>query len=337
MPRPLSVLDLVRIAKGETSSDAIALAVEMAQLAEELGYQRVWYAEHHNTTGLASGSPEIMIGHVANHTSRIRLGAGGIMLPNQAPLKVVEVFRLLNSMHPGRIDLGLGRAPGTDQMTALALRRDVNALSAEDYPQNVAEILAYEDGTFPENHPFKRIVAVPADTPLPPIWLLGSSGFSGQLAAQLGLGFSFASHINRPMATQVMRHYRDNFQPSSRFETPHAILAASMVLGKTEEEAKQLERILQVEMYALATGNMGPTPSLEEALATELPPNALIQISGMLQNHFVGTPESVAAELKAFADESGANELMISTWLPFRENREYELREFKRAWDAIDG
>jgi luciferase family oxidoreductase group 1 len=336
MPRPLSVLDLLRVQKGESSGEAIAASVEMAQLAESLDYSRVWYAEHHNTHGLASGSPEIMIAHVANHTERIRLGAGGIMLPNQAPLKVVEVFRLLNAIHPGRIDLGLGRAPGTDQKTAYALRRDPQALAADDYPQNVAEMLAYEDGTFPEGHLFETIVAIPGDVKLPPIWLLGSSAFSGQLAAHMGLGFSFASHINKPMATQVMRYYRDNFQPSSRFSEPHAILAVSVVLGEDEKAAQDWSSLLKVGLYRLVTGQMDKAPTLEEALATEIPPQAMIQIGGMLGNHFVGTPDSVAAEVKAFADEAGADEIMITSWIPQRDNREFVLREFKRAWDAID-
>lgn len=337
MPRPLSVLDLLRVMEGETSADAIATSIKMAKLAESLGYTRLWYAEHHNTHGLASGSPEIMIAHVANQTGRIRLGAGGVMLPNQAPLKVVETFRLLNALHPDRIDLGLGRAPGTDQKTALALRRNPEALAADDYPQNVAELLAYDDGSFPEGHLFGSIVAIPGDVALPPVWLLGSSAFSGQLAAHLGLGFSFASHINRPMATQVMRYYRDNFEPSARRQEPHSILAISVVLGENEHAAEQWSSLLRLGLYRLVTGQMGKAPSLEDALATEIPPQAMIQIGGMLQNHFVGTPDSVAAAVKAFADECAADEVMVTGWVPQRENREFTLREFKRAWDAMDG
>jgi luciferase family oxidoreductase group 1 len=309
----------------------------MARVAEELDYTRIWFAEHHNTNGLASGAPEIMINHVANHTSRIHLGAGGIMLPNQAPLKVVEVFRLLNALHPGRIDLGLGRAPGTDQKTAYALRRNPEALSAEDYPQNVLELLAYDDRSFPEGHLFESIVAIPTDVPLPPVWLLGSSGFSGQLAAQLGLGFSFASHINRPMATQVMRYYRENFQPSERRSTPHSILAVSLVMGETDAEVEDWSKILQLQLYGLVTGNFGKSPTLEQARAAEIPPHGLIQIGNMLQNHFAGTPEKVVREVKAFADETQADEVMISTWIPQRENQEFTLREFRRLWNEIDG
>lgn len=339
MPRPLSVLDIPYILEGQTSSEAIATSVEMAQVAEALDYARVWFAEHHNAASLSNGSPEIMIAHIANHTERIRLGAGGIMLPNQAPLKVVEVFRLLNAINPGRIDLGLGRAPGTDTKTALALRRNPEALGAEDYPQNVAELLAYDDGSFPEGHLFSTISAIPADVPLPPVWLLGSSAFSGQLAAQLGLGFSFASHINRPMATQVMRYYREHFQPSQYRDMPHAILAVSIVLGETEQEAQDWGSIVRLSLYRLITGQMGnyKVPSFEEALAFKVPDHALMQMNSMLQNHIVGTPESVAREVKAFADESGADEVMISSWVPQREHREFTLRAFRQAWDASDG
>lgn len=336
MPRSLSVLDLTRVMEGESSADAIRTTVAMAQLAEELGYTRVWFAEHHNAPGLASGAPEIMISHVASQTSRIHVGSGGVMLPNHAPLKIAEVFRLLQALHPGRIDLGLGRAPGTDQKTAYALRRNAEAMSADDYPQNLAELLAYEDRSFPPNHLFASIQAIPVDVSLPPIWLLGSSAFSGVLAAQTGLGFSFASHINRPAAIQVMRAYRDQFQPSIHFESPNAILAASVVIGETMEHALDLSTIVKVGIYRLVSGQIGPSPSLEDARKIDIPPHMHIQMAGMLGNQFVGTPDSVARELKVFADEAGADELMLTTWIPMRENREYLLREFKHAWDARD-
>lgn len=336
MPRPLSVLDLTRVMEGESSSEAIRTTVAMAQLAEELGYSRVWFAEHHNSPGLASGAPEILISHVASQTSRIRVGSGGVMLPNHAPLKIAEVFRLLEALHPGRVDLGLGRAPGTDQKTAYALRRNAEAMSADDYPQNLAELLAYEDRTFPPNHLFASIQAIPVDVSLPPIWLLGSSAFSGVLAAQTGLGFSFASHINRPAAVQVMRAYREQFQPSKHFEAPNAILAASVVVGESMEQAEDLSTIVRVGVYRLVSGQMGPSPSLEDARKIEIPPHAQIRMGSMLGNQFVGTADSVAVELKTFADEAGADELMLTSWIPMRENREYVLREFKRAWDTVD-
>lgn len=336
MRLPLSVLDLTRIIEGETSADAIETTVAMAQVAEELGYKRVWFAEHHNAPGLASGAPEIMIAHVANKTTRINVGSGGVMLPNHAPLKIAETFRLLEALHPGRIDLGLGRAQGTDQKTAYALRRNPDALAADDYPQNLAELMAYQDGTFPPNHLFASIRAIPNDVPLPPIWLLGSSAFSGQLAAQTGLGFSFASHINRPAAVDVMRAYRNQFQPSTHFEKPHAILAASVVLGETMEEAQDLSSVVRVGIYRLVSGEMGPSPTLEDARKITIPPHMEIRMGGMLTNQFIGTPDSVAEDLKTFAEAAGADELMLTTWIPFRDNREFALREFKRAWDAVE-
>lgn len=337
MPRPLSILDLMRVIEGESSSEAIARTVRMAQLAEELGYTRVWFAEHHNAPGLASGAPEIMIAHVANQTSRIRVGSGGVMLPNQAPLKVAEVFRLLEALHPGRIDLGLGRAPGTDQRTAYALRRNPEALSADDYPQNVLELLAYEDRSFPPEHLFAPIQAIPVDVPYPPVYLLGSSGFSGQFAAQTGLGFSFASHINRPAATQVMQAYRQQFEPSKRLAQPHAILAASVVIGESQEEARDFSAIVRVGVYRLISGEMGPSPTVEDAKKVEIPPHMEMRMGGMLANQFVGTVDTVARDLKAFADESQADEVMLTSWIPFEVNRAYVLREFRRAWDKIDG
>lgn len=337
MPRPISVLDLTRIIEGQSSADAIATTVAMAKLAEDLRYTRLWFAEHHNAPGLASGAPEIMIAHVAGQTSTIRVGAGGVMLPNHAPLKIAEVFRLLESIHPDRIDLGLGRAPGTDQKTAYALRRNPDAMAADDYPQNLAELLAYDDGTFPPNHLFATIRAIPSDVALPPVWLLGSSAFSGHLAAEVGLGFSFASHINRPAAVDVMRAYRERFQPSHRFETPHAILAASVVLGETMDEAKDLASVVRVGIYRLISGEMGPAPSLEDARRVEIPPQFEMRMGGMLANQFIGTPDSVARELKAFADEAQADELMLTSWIPYPDNRAFVLREFRRAWDAVDG
>ena len=188
MPRPLSLLDLTPIVAGSSAGEAVRTSVELAVLADQLGYHRVWYAEHHNSPGLASGAPEIMIEHVASRTSRLRVGAGGVMLPNHAPLKIAETFRLLEALHPGRIDLGLGRAPGTDTITAFAMRRSAEAMTADDYPELLAELLAFDDQAFPADHPFRTIRPVPVDTKLPPLWLLGSSDFSARLAAEIRIG-----------------------------------------------------------------------------------------------------------------------------------------------------
>lgn len=338
MTRPISLLDLTYIPAGSSSSETVKQSVKTAQLAEELGYNRVWYAEHHNTAGLASGSPEIMIAHVAAQTKSIRLGSGGVMLPNLAPLKVTETFHLLEAMYPNRIDLGLGRAPGTDQKTALALRRNPDALAAEDYPQNVMELLAYDDRSFPEGHFFEDIVATPADQKLPPVWLLGSSAFSGQLAAQLGLGFSFAAHINKPMAIDVMRAYKAQFQPSDRFTKPESMLAVGVIAAETEEYAQELSLIHRVGMYRLLKGMMAPTPSLEEArkIVATIEPQFQLQLDSMQANQFIGTPETIAAQVKEMADQSQADEVMFTTMIGMPEEQEFTIRELKAAWDEVD-
>ena len=338
MTRPLSLLDLTYIPAGSTSADTVKQSVKTAQLAEELGYRRVWYAEHHNTAGLASGSPEIMIAHVAAQTNSIRLGSGGVMLPNQAPLKVTETFHLLEAMYPDRIDLGLGRAPGTDQETALALRRNPDALAAEDYPQNVMELLAYDDRSFPDGHFFEDIVATPSDQTLPPVWLLGSSGFSGQLAGQLGLGFSFAAHINKPLAADVMRAYKAQFQPSNRFDKPESMLAVGVIVAETDEYARDLSLIHRVGMYRLLKGKMAPTPSLEEArkIVATIEPQFQLQLDSMGANQYIGTPEKVAAQVKELADLSEADEVMFTSMIGMPDEQEFTIRQLKAAWDAVD-
>ncbi|MCA9832354.1 MAG: LLM class flavin-dependent oxidoreductase [Thermomicrobiales bacterium] len=338
MARPLSLLDLTYITAGSTSGATVQRSVRIAQLAEQLGYTRVWYAEHHNTRGLASGAPEIMIAHVATQTSTIRLGSGGVMLPNQAPLKVAETFHLLRAMYGDRIDLGLGRAPGTDTKTALALRRNPDALHADDYPQNVLELLAYDEQGFPEGHYFEHIVATPSDQSLPPVWLLGSSGFSGQFAAQIGVGFSFAAHINKPLAIDVMNSYREHFTPSGRFEAPHAILAVGTIIGETEERARELALIHRVGMYRLLTGAMQPAPTLAEAreIAETIPPQFQLQLDSMQANQFIGTAADVATRVKALADECQADEVMFTCTIGAESDLEHALREMKSAWDTVD-
>src|SRR5947209_7331894 len=188
MALPLSILDLSPIPAGSTAGQALRNTIDLARLADRLGYTRYWLAEHHNIPGLASPAPEIVIGAVARETARLRIGSGGIMLPNHTPLKVVETFRVLEALYPGRIDLGIGRAPGTDQLTALALRRSREALTADDFPAQLAELLAFAADQFPEGHPFQAVHAMPMDVPLPPIWLLGSSDYSAQVAAMIGVG-----------------------------------------------------------------------------------------------------------------------------------------------------
>lgn len=324
---PLSVLDLVSLQHGESIAEAVAHSVALAQAAESLGYTRFWYAEHHNSRSLATAAPEVMIQHVAQQTRSIRVGAGGVMLPNHPPLKIAEVFRLLNAIYPDRIDLGLGRAPGTDQRTALALRRDPAALQADDYPERLVELLSYD------GDPSGEIVAIPAGVETPPIYLLGSSGFSAHLAAQIGLAFSFASHINRSAAVPAMRAYRDLFQPSARLNNPYGILACSVIIGDTTEHAQQLLKVAEIATWQLITGTQQPLPSLEEALRNPLSEIQRLQISRFMSNAFVGDAATVARDIRAFANETQADEVMLTVRVPGHDARVSALAGFRAAWD----
>ena len=239
-PYRLSVLDVSPVTSGSSSMEALRNTLDLARLADGLGFKRYWLAEHHNTPLIASSAPEIMIGHVAGVTSRIRVGSGGIMLPNHTPLKVAEMFRVLEALHPGRIDLGIGRAPGTDPLTALALRRSRQALSAEDFPARLEDLLAFLDHGFPEDHPLRPIRAMPDDVPMPEIWLLGSSDFSSILAAQMGLRFAFAHHIQPTPAVAALRLYHKHFQPSEHLKEPSALIGVSVVCAETDERAREL-------------------------------------------------------------------------------------------------
>ncbi len=333
-PLPLSFLDLANIESGTSSSETLRHVTELAKIAERLGYHRYWFAEHHNAIGLASGSPEVMIAHVASQTTRIRVGSGGVMLPNHAPLRVAEAFHLLEALYPDRIDLGLGRAPGTDPVTTYALRRNENAMGGEDYPQLLAELLAFDDGTFPPNHPFGKIKVTPADVKLPPVWLLGSSGFSAELAARVGVGFAYAAHINAAGAVESMREYRDGFRDSSYLEQPHAILAVAVVVGDTEEQAADLYQIVKVGMARLVTGKPYATPTIEEARAYEFSDEEIQRLGSMMPNVFVGTAEIVAGKVAAMASSCQADEVMITTMLANHVDRRRVIEGMAAVWFA---
>jgi luciferase family oxidoreductase group 1 len=323
---PLSVLDLSPVPSGRAPSSALHDTVRLAREAERLGYTRYWLAEHHNISSVASSAPSVMIATVAAATSRIRVGSGGIMLPNHAPLTVAETFRVLEGLHPGRIDLGIGRAPGTDQLTALALRRSRDALAAEDFPQQYAELLAYVDG-FPEGHPFAPIRAVPDDVPLPPIHILGSSTFGGQAAAAWGTGFAFAGHFGSADPAEAVRLYRDNFRPSPRRSEPHVILAAAAIVSDSAERAEQLGLAADLSMLRLRRGNPGPLPSPEEAAAFEWTELDREFARGFRRFVSVGTPEAVREDLLDRAKRAEADELMITTNIhdPAERRRSYAL------------
>src|SRR4051794_5833240 len=246
VPLRLSVLDVSPIPSGSTAAEALRHTLDLARLADALGYTRYWLAEHHNSAGIASSAPEVMIGHVASVTSRLRVGSGGVMLPNHSPLKVAEWFRVLEALHPGRIDLGLGRAPGTDGLTAFALRRSREAMAVDDFPEQLAELLGYLGEDLPAEHPFSQIVAVPQGVPMPPVWLLGSSDFGARAAAAYGLGFAFAHHINPSFALPALRLYREGFKPVANLPAPQAILGVSVITAPSDEEAEHLAASLDL-------------------------------------------------------------------------------------------
>lgn len=305
---PLSILDLAPVPTGTTPSEAIRRTVDLARLAEKLGYVRVWFAEHHGMPSVASSAPEILIGHVASATKTIRVGAGGIMLPNHTALKVAEVFRTLAALHPRRIDLGLGRAPGSDQMASRALE----ASDGHDFPEQLAELLAFCGYTaFPANHPYRKVLAIPDDTPLPPIWILGSSGASAKLAGSAGMGYSFASHFSPTPAGPAFNAYADSFKPSPQFPKPHAILGVAVVCAPTDEEADHLATTMDLAWLRIRRGEFRPLPSPEEAQAypyNELERNAVREYRSRT---VIGNPQKVKAAIESLARDSGADEVMV--------------------------
>ena len=333
MTFPLSVLDLSPIDAGVNSTQALRNTIELARQAERLGYTRYWLAEHHNTSMLASSSPEIMIGHIAQATTSIRVGSGGVMLPNHAPLKVAENFRVLEALHPERIDLGIGRAPGTDPVTALALRRSKAALGADDFTEQLAQLFAFTEDGFPDDHPFRSVRAVPTDTPLPPVWLLGSSDYSAQVSAALGLGFAFAHHINPQGAEMATRLYREQFKPSAALAEPRTIVATSVVCADTDERVEELVASMALAWARMRSGHSGPLPSPEEALTHAYTPTELALAQTVRAQRIMGTPEKVKTQLESLIERTKADELMITTLLYGHENRVHVLELLAKTFD----
>jgi luciferase family oxidoreductase group 1 len=330
----LSVLDVSPVSSGSDGAQALRNTLELARLADRLGYERYWLAEHHNLPTIASSAPEIMIGHVANVTERIRVGAGGIMLPNHAPLKVAETFRVLEALHPERVDLGIGRAPGTDPVTATALRRSQDGLSAEDFPQRFGELLAFSGEGFPEDHPFRSVVAMPSDVGLPPIWLLGSSGYSARAAGQMGLGYAFAAHFSPTDPAPAMRAYRESFELSEGFERPSAILAVAVVCGDTDEHAKRLASSMELAWVRMRSGKPGPLPSPEEAMA--YPPYTPAErhlADAYRYMQVVGDPRTVRARLEELAEHTATDEVMVTTNIYAHAER---LRSYERLAEVFE-
>ena len=324
----LSILDLAPIAAGSTATRALRNTVELARLAERLGYTRFWLAEHHGMPSIASSSPEVLIAHVAAATERIRVGSGGIMLPNHAPLRIAEAFRTLEALHPGRIDLGIGRAPGTDPVTSSALR----PFDAEQFPAQMAELLSLVRRDFPEDHPFHRVRVVPDDVPLPPIWLLGSSGASAGFAGRLGLGYGFASHFSPTSPLPALRAYRESFQPSEWFEKPHVIVALSVVCADTDERADYLTTSMDLSWVRLHSNQFGPIPSPEEASAYPYTPHERAIVRNYRALVVTGSPDTVRERILATVEETGADEIMISTMIHSHEER---LRSYELVAEAL--
>jgi luciferase family oxidoreductase group 1 len=324
---PLSVLDLSFVVSGVPAAVSLHKTIDLARFADELGYRRYWLAEHHNLPSVASPAPEIMIGQVAATTKRLRVGSGGVMLPNHAPLMVAERFKMLEALFPGRIDLGIGRAPGTDPVTTFALRRHQQPETDDDFLQRLQELVLFETGGFPERHPFRTIAAMPTGVTLPPIWLLGSSDYSAQLSAAAGLGFAFAHHFASYDARIALLTYRERFKPSVWLAGPQAILAIAAICAETQEEAERLASSARLNSVRRAHGEYRPIPSPEEAASYDYSPADLETIRRSGSRLFVGTPAMLKERILAFVDETQADEVMITTAIHDHQarRRSYEL------------
>ncbi|WP_322996259.1 LLM class flavin-dependent oxidoreductase [Castellaniella sp.] len=301
---PLSVLDLAPVVEGGSVADSFACTVDLARHADYWGYQRYWLAEHHGMAGIASAATAVLIGHVAGVTSRIRVGAGGIMLPNHSPLMVAEQFGTLDALYPGRIDLGLGRAPGSDQATARALRRALDT-DPEQFPQDVMELMDYFQG----NNPIR---ATPGEGCQVPVWILGSSLFGAQLAAALGLPYSFASHFAPAQMMDAIRLYRQQFRPSEFLAKPYVMLGFNVFAANTNEEAQLLASSWQQSFVNLRSGRPGKLPRPVANYPGSLPPPAKNLLDHILSCAAIGSPDTVAAHMHAFIARTGADELMIT-------------------------
>lgn len=323
----LSILDVMPISSGHSPSEALQGAVELARLADACGYERLWYAEHHGLGSIASTSPELMIAHVGAATKGIRLGAGGVMLPNHVPLRVVEQYRTLEALFPGRVDMGIGRAAGTDPVTARALRSDPSGA----FPERMAELLAFDRGEFPASHPWSRLNVTPAGVRLPPMYMLGSSGGSAVMAGQLGCAYAFASHFSPMPPRPATDAYRAAFRPSEDFAAPHVIQAMHVIVGETQEEADELA----LPVLYLLTHFMrdGSTPLLtpDEVRATGFTARDASGPMAMLLIH--GDGASVRRKVERILEVSGADEPLVMTLCHCPEAR---LRSYRLLAEAFD-
>jgi luciferase family oxidoreductase group 1 len=326
---PLSILDLAPVPVGVSSSEALGRTVDLAKLGDELGFTRLWYAEHHGMAAIASSSPDILIASAAAHTSRIRVGSGGVMLPNHVPLRVAESFRTLAGLYPGRIDLGIGRAGGSDSKTLRALR----SFGGDDFAEQLSELLAFERRGFPEGHPFSDVMVVPDAVELPPIWLLGSSGASAAFAGDLGMGYSFAAHFSATSPKPAFDAYRKAFRPSDWFAKPHAMICLSVVCAPTDEEAAYLAGPQTLSWVLFHSNRARRLTTPEEAAAWQYTDEELAFIETQKKLWIVGSPETVKQAIAAKLEESGgADEVMITTTMFGHEDR---LRSYRLLAEAF--
>ena len=325
---PISVLDLAMATRADSTSSALTNAVRLAQCADELGFHRFWVAEHHNMDTVASTNPAVLIAHLASQTPRIRLGSGGVMLPNHAPLVIAEQFALLEALHPDRIDLGIGRAPGSDQHTAAALRRTPDNRDAENFPMNLIDLMGLLGDERAEQGAWTHLSATPAATSYPDIFLLGSSNFSAELSGMLGLPFVFANHFDTGGTMQAVEIYRRSFRPSVILDEPYTMVTASVIVSETREEAEWQSGPGRIRKYGMRTGRRGPLISPEEAADHPDLPAA----KAMPSNSIIGTAEDVLIGLESLTKATEASELMISTSTFSIENRLKTLRLLTEVW-----
>jgi luciferase family oxidoreductase group 1 len=327
---PLSVLDLAPIVEGATPADALRNSLDLAQHVERWGYNRFWLAEHHNAIGIASAATAVVIAHVAAGTRTIRVGAGGIMLPNHPPLVIAEQFGTLEALHPGRIDLGVGRAPGTDQLTILALRRD--AMSADTFPQDVVELQRY----LADPQPGQAVRATPGAGSRVPLWILGSSLFGAQLAAMLGLPYAFASHFAPDALLPALEIYRSTLRPSEQLQEPYAMVGANVIVADDDETARTLFTSAQQSFTNILRGRRGQLPRPIDDIEAYWTPFEKERASAMLRRSFVGSPETVRAGLDRFAAETEADEIIVAAAIHDHATRlrSYELLGSLRQAEA---
>jgi luciferase family oxidoreductase group 1 len=309
----LSVLDQSPVRQGVTLRDALLETIELAKHCEALGYRRYWLAEHHATPALAGSAPEIMIARIAAETSRIRVGSGGVMLSHYSSLKVAEQFRMLETLYPGRIDLGIGRAPGSDQLTAAALAHGPGALGIEHFPNQIANLIGYLEHTIPGEHPFSRIHLMPDGETLPEIWILGSSDQSAIFAAYFGRAFSFAYFITDEGGPQIMAAYRAQFRPSDKLTAPQASIGVFVICAESEERAQYLAASRDLSRLRQRQGHPMPFPPPEEALAYPYTEIERRFIEHSRRRQIVGTPETVKTRIEALAETYGVDEIVVLT------------------------